>query len=365
MMRATRPLSNLVLAALAAGTAACSTSGGPIPGAPIARGDPAPSVHPAVRGIKIKEFADLPQYYSGYFPAALTVGPDKALWIADNIDQDLGASAIARVTTTGKRTNTYYYRNSASPAFDGIAAGSDGALWASDSADAQIVRVTTQGSLSTFTLNGAHPREIVAGPDRALWFTENGFESAAIGRMTTRGHITLYSKGLSQHAGLEGITVGPDGSLWFTEPNLARVGRITTGGKITEYSRGISSGSRPYSISSGPDGALWFTEMTGGRIGRITLAGIVTEYSRGITPAEQPVGIAAGPDGALWFTEYKTHNSSRIRDSKIGRITTSGKITEYSRGLTPDSQPTAIIADPDGNMWFVETNADQLGRIKL
>ncbi len=364
-MKATRPVSNLVLAALAAGTAACSTSAGPLPGALIARGDSAPSVRPAVKGIKIKEFADLPQYDGGYFPAALTVGPDKALWIADDIDQDLGASAIARVTTAGKRTNTYYYHNSASPAFKGIAAGSDGALWLTDWGDAQIVRVTTQGSFSTFTLDGAEPQEIVAGPDRALWFTENGFELTAIGRMTTSGHLTLYTKGLSQNAAVNGITVGPDGALWFTEPNLDRVGRITMGGKVTEYSKGISSGSQPNSISSGPDGALWFTEMAGGRIGRITLAGMVTEYSRGIKPAEQPAGIAAGPDGALWFTEYETYKTSGIRDSKVGRITTSGKITEYSRGLRPGSQPTAITAAPDGNMWFVESNADQLGRIKL
>jgi streptogramin lyase len=39
------------------------------------------------------------------------------------------------------------------------------------------------------------------------------------------------------------------------------------------------------------------------------------------TPASGLAHIAAGPDGALWFTEQAAGN--------VGRITTSGQITEY------------------------------------
>ena len=53
----------------------------------------------------------------------------------------------------------------------------------------------------------------------------------------------------------------------------------------------------------------------GNRIGRITTSGQVTEYASGISPNAQPYGIAAGPDGALWFTEFA---------GRIGRITTAG-----------------------------------------
>ena len=64
-----------------------------------------------------------------------------------------------------------------------------------------------------------------------------------------------------------------------------------------------------------------------------------------------PEGITTGPDGALWFTN--TGNSS------IGRITTSGVVTNYTSGSVTD--PTSITAGPDGALWF--TNGDSIGRI--
>ena len=94
------------------------------------------------------------------------------------------------------------------------------------------------------------------------------------------------------------ITAGPDGALWFTE-NLA-IGRITTSGAITEYPL---PGGFYSDITAGPDSALWFTEMNGdtGKIGRITTAGGLTEYT---LPSIVPTSITVGPDGALWFAGH-------------------------------------------------------------
>jgi streptogramin lyase len=314
--------------------------------------------------VTVRQFADLPTYPYGYFPMAITVGPDRALWVADDIDQDSGESAIARLTKSGKRTNTYYYQNDASPSFEDIVAGPDGALWMTDWGDGEIVRMTTTGTFSVYSLNGGVPNGITAGPDHALWFVDNYFQGAAIGRITTGGRITLFTKGISSGTGLQDIAVGPDGALWFTEQIGDRIGRITKRGKITEYSAGITPGSQPFSIAAGPDGALWFTEMAGGRIGRITTTGNVTEYSRGITPTEEPIDLAAGSDGAMWFTEYEIVGSYHITASKIGRITMSGKIAEFSK-IDPKSAPTTIVRGPDDNMWFVEMDANRTGRVTL
>jgi virginiamycin B lyase len=233
-----------------------------------------------------------------------------------------------------------------------------------DSGDGLILKMTTNGSFTPYTLNSAAPEGIVSGPERALWFVENYFRGAAVGRITTSGQITLFTKGISSGAALQDITVGSDGNLWFTEPFGDRIGRITKHGKITEYSAGVTPGSKPYSIASGPDGALWFTEIAGGRIGRITTAGAVTEYSHGITPTEGPLDLAAGSDGAMWFTEYESVGSYQISASKIGRVTMSGKITEYSK-IDPTSAPTTIVQGPDRNMWFVEMRANRAGRVTL
>src|SRR5947207_605450 len=67
-----------------------------------------------------------------------------------------------------------------------------------------------------------------------------------------------------------------------------------------------------------------------------------------------PEGITAGPDGNLWFTEYSADN--------IGRITTQGAITTFPlprRGRGP----VGIAAGPDGNLWFAEIAGNGIGRI--
>ncbi|MGC9992058.1 MAG: virginiamycin B lyase [Candidatus Cybelea sp.] len=355
-MIATRFTLIAALAAVALGSAGCSNAGGLMPGtAAMQQRASAPFAEERVR---IKEFADLPQYSDDYSPSAIASGPQHSLWVTDDIDQDYGENLVARIDTSGARLKTFYYQglSTEGSSFQDIAAGPDGALWITDYYNSQIVRMTTDGTFSTFPLN-TEPLGITAGPDKALWFTEY----SAIGRITTKGKITIYPVG-----GLDDdITAGPDGALWFTELNGNAIGRITTHGKITTYTKGISSGAGPYSIAAGPDGALWFTEGTGGRIGRITTSGKVTEYSRGITPTEEPVGIAAGPDGAMWFTEYESYDSYQIRESKVGRITMAGKISEHSKGLSSTSGPGDIVAGPDGKMWFVEIYADRTGRVTL
>jgi streptogramin lyase len=72
------------------------------------------------------------------------------------------------------------------------------------------------------------------------------------------------------------------------------------------------------------------------------------------TPNSAPTGIVAGPDGNLWFTEANAN--------QIGRITPGGAVTEFAVP-TAGSGPTGIAVGPDGNLWFTEINALQIGRI--
>jgi streptogramin lyase len=88
-------------------------------------------------------------------------------------------------------------------------------------------------------------------------------------------------------------------------------------------------------------------------IGRITTAGVVTEFPVP-TANSEPSAITAGPDGNLWFTE--------VTGNRIGRITPGGTVTEFTIP-TAKSQPNAIIVGPDNALWFTESNAGKVGRI--
>jgi virginiamycin B lyase len=168
-----------------------------------------------------------------------------------------------------------------------------------------------------------------------LWFTNSGNDS--IGRITTGGVVTNYTgTAISEPAG---ITAGPDGALWFTNNGGGgSIGSITTGGVVTFYP-GNAETNGLQGIATGPDGALWFTNFGNkggtGSIGRITTAGAVTNYNPESYPGtgvDEPGGIAAGPDGALWFTNFA--------DNSIGRITTGSSTPPTTSVLIPSNGAT-------------------------
>src|SRR3954454_10155128 len=83
----------------------------------------------------------------------------------------------------------------------------------------------------------------------------------------------------------------------------------------------------------------------------MTLHGTFTEYP--LTPGTFPNRIVTGPDGNLWFTE--------LRASKLGRITTTGVLTEYPI----DGGPVGITVGNDCQLYVVLSNAGDAARVDL
>jgi len=70
-----------------------------------------------------------------------------------------------------------------------------------------------------------------------------------------------------------------------------------------------------------------------------------------------PAAIIAGPDGAMWFIE--------ALGNKVGRVSSAGAFTEY---LIPtpnayNSVDTGITVRPDGNIWLTEPLANKIARL--
>jgi streptogramin lyase len=236
-----------------------------------------------------------------------------------------------------------------------ITTGPDGALWFTNFRGNSIGRITTDGTITTYTGTGvSRPCAITAGPDGALWFTNNPNTTNSIGRISTDGTVTNYTgTGIAnynfQNPG--GIVAGPDGALWFTNATNDSIGRITTGGAVTNYTSSFNTINSPRSITTGPDGALWF--INSGAIGRITTAGAVTKYTdpRFLLMS----GITSGPDGALWFGNGGSDHGA------IGRITTAGTVTIYADPSI--SGVTGITVGSDGALWFTNVSHSSIGRI--
>lgn len=205
------------------------------------------------------------------------------------------------------------------------------------------------------TTANSQPGSIATGRDTYLYFTEQA--AGNIGQITTGGslvEVSISAKGGTTGNNAIGITSGPDFNLWFTEQGAAPgVAQMLLGSHtVKEFP---IPGSSPTFITSGPlQNTLVFSDPGQNKMGQITTTGTVTEWSIPTANAN-PLGLAVGPDQKVYFAE----NSA----SKIGVLDPStGTITEIPT-LTPNAGPTMVTLGNDGALWITENNVAKLARL--
>jgi streptogramin lyase len=114
-----------------------------------------------------------------------------------------------------------------------------------------------------------------------------------------------------------------------------------------------SPGSLPIGITVGSDEAMWFAEENGNRIGRITTSGAITEFPT----SGFPYSIAAGPQNTIWFTQCGSN--------QVGQIATSGGTVYESHVPTANAALYNIASDPRGGFpWFTETSGNNIATLR-
>jgi virginiamycin B lyase len=226
--------------------------------------------------------------------SGLVTGPDKNIWFT-------GPAYVAHSVTGGSPVQFTLpppasINGSVTPCPGGIAAGSDGALWFTDSCNGAVGRITTDGSTITEyplpTANAA-PFDIVAGPDNNLWVVEQGI--AKIARIVpATAAITEFA--LPQTGLQTQYITNANGSLWFTFGAYSGIGRMTTKG-----SAAFVPGAQSYvGITKGPDNNEWMTDESAGNFTSVSSAGsFASPVALGIPSA----GLVTGSDKNIWFTD--------------------------------------------------------------
>jgi streptogramin lyase len=116
-------------------------------------------------------------------------------------------------------------------------------------------------------------------------------------------------------------------------------------GDISEFSSGLHEESSPEGIAPGPDGQLWFGNSINvhpNAVGRITTTGSITEI---YAPGEYiwPDSLVRGLDGNLWAVDGT---------KAIYRLTPDGEWTKFDEGPRAEFRPSEITRGPEGNFWF-------------
>jgi streptogramin lyase len=199
------------------------------------------------------------------------------------------------------------------------------------------------------------PQALAIGGDGSVWMTDKYY---GISRLRPDGHLKSYSFGADRYSDFAvDLVTGPDGAIWFAATDT--VGRIDPEGATPIRTWPVGPGWMAYAITSAY-GALWFTnEGAPARIGRLTTTGAITNFKLGGRWSYELPGITAGPAGSIWFTQLGYY---RDPADAIGRISAEGR---YAHWRLPDrrAHPLRIAAGPDGNLWFTEQHAHAIGRI--
>src|SRR5207253_493721 len=132
---------------------------------------------------------------------------------------------------------------------------------------------------------------------------------------------------------------------------------------VTEFPS-LSGNGAPTAITAGSDGALWFIDQGNNAIGRITTSGSVTEFPvptpNAFSPNVQPTGITSGPDGNIWFTEQDTKAAVGriiVGTPGAGAVTASPSSVNFGSQNVGTSGPATVVTLTNGTAAMVHVNS--------
>ena len=318
-------------------------------------------------------------------PRGLAAGPGQTVWYGTHSTRKIGRIDLTLLASCQANANacmTEYAIPNASAATDpyNLVKGSDGAIWFTEGGGNKLGRLdpaklTGCSSVPTTCITeyatSPVPFNIALGPDGNIWFSD----SSGIGRVDLTklvGCETVPTTCIT-HYPITGNNpvAGQDGNVWCllysTPAGIGRIDLSKLAGCESNASRCLTafplpSGSHPDNAVSGSDGNVWFTDE-GPKIGRIALSALascgsgscITEFPVGAPFVGNLASLTSGPDAALWFLDNGSNS--------VGRITTSGQVTNQYPIPTANSGPQRIRTGPDGNLWFTEDTANKIGRV--
>jgi virginiamycin B lyase len=99
----------------------------------------------------------------------------------------------------------------------------------------------------------------------------------------------------------------------------------------------------PYQITAGPNGTMWFTEYNTSKIGRVTATGKVTEFTVP-RPTYGPAGVAGSGPGPVYAADPTGFIDTIAADGRISPV----------RVPSAAGVPFAIARMPSGILWISE-----------
>ena len=147
------------------------------------------------------------------------------------------------------------------------------------------------------------------------------------------------------------LAIAPDDTVWFTMDSANAFGRLRDG-KIERVVTGKRNNVEPIGLGVNGNGVVWYTDALDQAIASISPSG-----ERASFPLDTPIArlgrLTVAPDGAIWFAESTAYSITRLKDGKLTRY----EIKNVRGG------PYGVTVDAKGNVWATLQSGNQLLRI--
>jgi virginiamycin B lyase len=234
----------------------------------------------------------------------------------------------------------------------------NGMIWFTEGANRIGSLDPKTGTIKEYDIPSPHsePHEILEGPKGFIWFLE--FQTNKVGKLDPKtGKIIEIPIGPGNPHAL----VRVENKIWYTQGGMFwantfsnKLGSIDIKtGEIDEIIIPPEK-SVPHGIAASKSGTIWLTEMFASKLAKLDLnrkKPKIVEYFLGKRRSPHDVHVDE-KRRYIWFTASRPDAIGRLDLSKAKPGTQKG--LKFYKLPDPDSHPTKIILDKDGNVWFTE-----------
>jgi streptogramin lyase len=298
---------------------------------------------------------------AGYKPSSIVTGPDGALWITlTGVGEIARLEPAAAQAGTDKGVTLYQLPSGAGSEPEGIAVGPEGDLYVAELGADKLAKVipasVSPGTSEGITELGAEgqPLLVSAASDGAMWFTEPAdHQLLRLDPKTDTSTVIGPANGVSGDA--TGVAEDGVGHLWFTQFKTAAIGVLTLAALPSEVtqepelgSEGATGGTPVGATGGGAPGtptAFLSTKTSNGSLAfnasaKVPTGSAITGYTITLSGAGATPPINCGPSSPVVIPRFSQATSGT---ATLTVDTSSGATPVAS---TPFSAPAAPRLNP-------------------